>query len=77
MAKKSKLFAALDIHRGRDYKIERQRELQKKAAKKLARNTDLAQGKSAMSAAGVDENFLSENDYDWESDKSNEMAIMV
>ena len=35
MAKKSRLFAALDAHKGRDYKIEKQKKLQKQAAKKL------------------------------------------
>lgn len=34
MVKKSKLFAALDVHKGRDYKLEKQKKLQKQAAKK-------------------------------------------
>lgn len=34
MAKKSKLLAALDAHKGRDYKLEKQKKLQKQAAKK-------------------------------------------
>lgn len=35
MAKKSKLLAALDAHQGRDYKLEKQKKLQKQAAKKI------------------------------------------
>ena len=31
---KSKLIAALDAHRGRDYKLEKQKKLQKQAAKR-------------------------------------------
>lgn len=34
MAKKSKLFAALDAHKGRDYQLEKQKKFQKQAAKK-------------------------------------------
>lgn len=34
MAKKSKLLAALDAHKGRDYKLEKQKKQQKQAAKK-------------------------------------------
>lgn len=34
MAKKSKLFAALDAHKGRDYEKERQKKLAKAAEKK-------------------------------------------
>ena len=34
MAKKSKLFAALDEHRGIDHKLEKQKKLQKQAAKR-------------------------------------------
>ncbi|KAH0551596.1 hypothetical protein GP486_007186 [Trichoglossum hirsutum] len=41
MARKSKLLAALDMHRGRDYKLERQKKLAKKAtrAKKSRKTT--------------------------------------
>ena len=35
MAKRSKLLTALDIHKGRDYKLEKQKKQQKQAAKKL------------------------------------------
>lgn len=34
MAKKSKLLAALDAHKGKDYKLEKQKILQKKAEKR-------------------------------------------
>ena len=34
MAKKSALLAALDAHKGRDYKLERQKKLQKEAKKR-------------------------------------------
>ena len=34
MAKKSKLLAALDAHKGRDYELKKQKKLQKQAAKK-------------------------------------------
>lgn len=36
MVKKSKLFAALDAHKGRDYEKERQKKLAKAAEKKKA-----------------------------------------
>jgi hypothetical protein len=41
MARKSRLLAALDAHRGRDYKLEHQKKLAKKAtgAKKLRKMT--------------------------------------
>ncbi len=34
MAKKSKLLAALDAHKGRDYKLEKQKKFQKQADKR-------------------------------------------
>jgi len=34
MAKKSKLLAALDTHKGRDYKLEKQKKLQKQAGRR-------------------------------------------
>lgn len=34
MAKKSKLLAALDAHKGRDYKLEHQKKLQKQAERR-------------------------------------------
>lgn len=34
MAKKSKLLAALDAHKGRDYSLEKQKKLQKQAVKR-------------------------------------------
>lgn len=34
MAKKSKLLAALDAHKGRDFKLEKQKKLQKQADKR-------------------------------------------
>ena len=36
MAKKSKLLAALDAHKGKDYKLEKQKALRKKAARRKA-----------------------------------------
>ncbi len=39
MAKKSKLLTALDAHKGKDYKLERQKILQKKAERKKKLNT--------------------------------------
>lgn len=42
MVKKSKLIAALDAHRGRDHRLEKQKKLQKRAIKKK-RSKSLAQ----------------------------------
>ncbi len=39
MAKKSKLLAALDAHKGRDHKLEKQKKLQKQAARKKRSNS--------------------------------------
>lgn len=38
MAKKGSLLAALDAHKGRDYKLEKQKKQQKQAAKKKRTN---------------------------------------
>jgi len=43
MVKKSKLFAALDAHKGRDYEKERQKKLAKAAEKK--KKTQKGEGK--------------------------------
>ena len=41
MAKKSKLLTALDAHKGRDYRLDKQKKLQKQAIKKKKSNTEL------------------------------------
>lgn len=73
MAKKSKLLAALDAHKGRDYKLEKQKKQQKQAAKKK-------RTKAARSISEEKENFeaqangtasMPEAESDgWESDES-------
>lgn len=41
MAKKSKLFAALDAYKGKDYEQEKQKKFQKKAVKRKAARPEL------------------------------------
>ncbi|MCJ1403730.1 rRNA-processing protein and EBNA1-binding protein ebp2 [Xylographa trunciseda] len=79
MARKSKLLAALDAHKGRDYKLERQKTLQKNAEKRK-RTKEAAQDVTddaipEVEADGDDvEAQLDEESEGWESDES-EAAI--
>ena len=73
MAKKSKLLAALDAHQGRDYKLEKQKKLQKQAAKKLRTKAPgpilEEKGNAAVQANSILPMPQDESD-GWESDGS-------
>lgn len=73
MAKKGKLLAALDAHKSRDYKLEKQKKLQKQAAKKKrtkAPGSNLEEkGSVDTQANGIPSMPEAESD-GWESDKS-------
>ena len=75
MAKKSKLLAALDAHKGRDYKLEKQKKLQKQAAKKKVSNSQLQSldgdnGQVGGAPINGSRLGLEEDSEGWESDKS-------
>ena len=53
MVKKSKLLAALDAHKGRNYELERQKALQKKAEKRK---------KAKVAAQSLDDEELDDGD---------------
>lgn len=79
MARKSKLLAALDAHKGRDYKLEKQKKLQKQAVKrKKARLQNQStqaeieseeETKAHIPVNGVDDE-LEDDSEGWESDGS-------
>lgn len=79
MAKKSKLLAALDAHKGKDYKIEKQKKFQKQAAKRKRLNprkenpdTELESLGAAIAVNGS--SFPPQPGSDgWESDRSEEV----
>lgn len=78
MAKKSKLLTALDAHKGRDYRLDKQKKLQKQAIKKKKSNTELQkQGEydEPTPASGSIAQLGLESE-GWESDES-ENAIDV
>lgn len=79
MVKKSKLLAALDAHKGKDYKLEKQKILQKKAEKRKKtkqpeQSEDTEEGEKKTEAKGsiVQPDAGSEG---WESDKSENAAV--
>ena len=73
MAKKSKLLAALDAHKGRDYKVEKQKKQQKQAEKKkrLKETQALEEEKenNVVSTSDAGSAVQVESDR-WESDES-------
>lgn len=81
MVKKSKLLTALDAHKGRDYEAERQKKLQKQAAKRKADKSvtlEDALGRSIIAENGpngIPE--LSEESEGWESDESEQFNSLV
>lgn len=83
MARRSKLLAALEAHKGRDYKLERQKKLQKHAIKKKKSNLQvqtLDTEDGQIGGAPVDGNTLEAEAYSegWESDESgNAVAAAV
>ena len=79
MAKKSKLLAALDAHKGRDYKLEKQKKLQKQAERRKTSKVskDASDGESiGEDGAQLDgkKSRLEEESDGWESDESEEAA---
>ena len=75
MVKKSKLLAALDVHKGRNYELERQKALQKKAEKKKriqARSKSLENGNADSSVVqnGRSGPQVEEESDSWVSDVS-------
>ena len=78
MAKRSKLLAALDVHRGRDYQVEKQKELQKRAKRKKTRDTTLAPGTLSETISGQNNNAHLGNKSDgWETDKSDNRVRQI
>lgn len=78
MVKKGKLLAALDSHKGKDYKLEKQKILLKKAEKRKktkqreqSEDTDKREGKTEAKESVVQPDSGSEG---WESDKSEKAA---
>ena len=72
---KSKLLTALDAHRGRNYKVEKQKKLQKQAAKKKRSNPpvqiDSEQKEDGETEVnGITVPMLEAESEGWESDES-------
>ncbi|MCJ1431309.1 rRNA-processing protein and EBNA1-binding protein ebp2 [Xylographa pallens] len=79
MARKSKLLAALDAHKGKDYKLEKQKTLQKDAAKrkriKAADQKSTDDAASEPEAVGNDvQQQLGDESEEWESDHNEEAS---
>ena len=79
MAKKRKLLAALDAHKGRDYKLEKQKKLHKQAERrKKSKNVEQVSGLDngeENGAKGIGEGSRLEDESDgWESDESEAAA---
>ena len=82
MARKSKLLAALDAHKGKDYKLEKQKTLQKDAAKrkriKAAAQISTDDAGSEPEAVGNDvQQQLGDDSEGWESDHNEEASTGV
>ena len=71
---KSKLLTALDAHRGRNYKVEKQKKLQKQAAKKkksqAPASNDIEQKEEVETVANSTIPMPEAESEDWESDES-------
>ena len=71
---KSKLLTALDAHRGRNYKVEKQKKLQKQAAKKkrskapVQNNSEQKDGETEVN--GITVPMPEAESEGWESDES-------
>lgn len=77
MVKKSKLLAALDAHKGKDYKLEKQKILQKKAEKRKktkqreqSEDTEEGERKTEAKKSIVEP----DGSEDWESDEGENAA---
>ena len=71
MPKKSKLLSALDAHKGRDYRLEKQKKQMKEAEKRkrIKQKKQVAQEGSEAGLNGVAEESKSDSE-GWESDES-------
>ena len=72
---KSKLLTALDAHRGRNYKVEKQKKLQKQAAKKKRSkppvpNDSEQKEDGETEVNGITVSMLEAESEGWESDES-------
>ena len=70
---KSKLLSALDSHQGRDYKLEKQKKLQKQAAKKKKSKDPITDGEEKESIQALTNGKPTEPEIEsegWESDES-------
>ena len=71
---KSKLLTALDAHRGRNYKVEKQRKLQKQAAKKKKSKAPVSNNLEQEEDGNAEVNgtipMPQAESEDWESDES-------
>ena len=73
MAKKGRLLAALDALKGRDYRIQKQKTLQKRAAKKKRTRPQIGTGKEKENVEGQPSAMASMPEAEsegWESDES-------
>lgn len=73
MAKKGKLLTALDAHKGRDYKLEKQKKQQKQAAKKKrtkAPRSNLDEKENVEAQANGTASMPEVESDGWESDES-------
>lgn len=73
MAKKGKLLVALDAHKGRDYKLEKQKKQQKQAAKKKcvkAQGPDWEEKENVVARPNATAPMREDRSDGWESDES-------
>jgi rRNA-processing protein EBP2 len=68
MVKRSKLLAALDAHKGRDYKSEKHKALQKQANKRKKNNVGSNESGSVRVSLAADAQQPTEDTERWESD---------
>ena len=83
MAKKSKLLAALDAHKGVDHELERQKKLQKQAARRKRsraaaklRNGGPANGEVDAEVNGKEERPQKENGYQSEDESEDDSTTV-
>lgn len=73
MAKKGKLLVALDAHKGRDYRLEKQKKKQKQAAKKkraVAQGSDWEEKENVEARPNATAPIRQDGSDGWESDES-------
>jgi rRNA-processing protein EBP2 len=77
MVKKSKLLAALDAHKGRDFEAERQKKLRKLARRKQSSN-EKPSGVERQKVNGLEHTEGGDQSEGWESDRSEkELTVPV